>query len=340
MRAAARLTLLRRTVLGSWLIAGLLVSLCARAESPTEASETEFTAEVSVGYVLIPVTVRGRQGFVDSLDEEDFEVLVDGQPVEIDSFSLETDAPIDILVLQDLSGSMGLGGKLGYSQRLVNCLASDTGASDAFGLAAFGNGKFWVVVPPASPAREVVDAVSSFRGLGTTALHDAVSWIPELGRAGAGRRATVIVTDGVDNASRVSPEAAQLLLEDAAIPIYTVDLHATSDPESAISARELADRSQKELEAARIEELLRGFAQVSGGRYMAASPRDAAETVCRTIQDDLRRHYLIGFPTREVRSRRQHGIDIRVGGRKARKLALNFRRSYVGGDPAVSSGPF
>lgn len=318
-----------RTVVATSLIAPLLTTP-GGADGPRPQSqirppsETQFSAEVSVGYVLVPVTVRGRRGFVGDLEREDFEVEVDGRRVEIDSFSLETSAAIDLLLLQDLSGSMGLGGKIGYSQRFLQCLVDGARTGDVFGLAAFGNGRFWVSVPPASAGEALLEASRSFRPLGTTALHDAVSWIPELGRTGAGRRAAVIVTDGVDNASRVSSEAARLLLEDAAIPIYTVDLHSARD------VVELAD----EVDPAKIERLLRGFAEVSGGRYIAASPDSAAGPVCRTIQEDLRRHYLLGFPTRGARARTQHDIEVRIAGRRGRKLALKFRRSYVGGDPA------
>jgi len=294
------------------------------SDRETKSSGTQFSAEVSVGYVLVPVTVHNRRGFVADLALEDFDVTVDGREIEIDSFSLETSAPLDLLFLQDVSGSMAIGGKIGYSRRLLRCLVGGSQAHDTFGLAMFGNGRFWVSVPPASKGPELVQASLGYKPLGTTALHDAVSWIPELGRSGAGGRAAVIITDGVDNASRVSPEAAKRLLEDAAIPIYTIDLHSARD------VVELADPVDSE----KIERLLRGFAEVSGGRYIPAAPDSAAEPVCETIRDDLRRHYLLGFPTRG-RSPRQHDIDVRVGGRKARKMALKFRRSYVGGDPAT-----
>src|SRR5262245_55229853 len=75
---------------------------------PEDPSAT-FGEQVSVGYVLVPVVVRDGARYVQNLDREDFSLLVDGKRVRFDSFERRADAPTSLVLLQDLSGSMGTG---------------------------------------------------------------------------------------------------------------------------------------------------------------------------------------------------------------------------------------
>src|SRR5262245_41184625 len=96
----------RRRGLGAILmLAGLLFG----APGPGEAQEPqppEFSDQMSVGFVLVPVVVRAGAGFAKNLEQKDFRLLVDGKPVPIESFERRSDAPASLVILQDLSGSM------------------------------------------------------------------------------------------------------------------------------------------------------------------------------------------------------------------------------------------
>src|ERR1700753_2221703 len=75
-----------------------------------------FEDTVAVNQILVPVLVRTRSGFANSLKAKDFRLSVDDRPVPIQSFDERTEAPTSLVFLQDLSGSMGTGSKLEMSR--------------------------------------------------------------------------------------------------------------------------------------------------------------------------------------------------------------------------------
>lgn len=300
------------------------------AERPQEAAAAEtddatqreaavgFTEEISVGWVLVPVLVRNRSGrFITDLGAPDFELSVDGEPVEIASFERGRDAPMSVVVLQDLSGSMANGGKLEAGRRALTYLVAGARARDELAVAAFAGGRLTVDIPFTTDREAVAEAMDRWRAYGTTALHDAVAWIPEI--SGEGRhpkRAVLLVTDGVDNASTIAPEEARQIVERAHLPVYVVGLGSANDapvqPQADTYAR-----------------LLKQLARVSGGRYFAAeTPADVSRAV-RAALEDLRHEYVLGFPSGEG-ERQFRRIEVDVDG--SRHQALH-RLGYSGGPP-------
>ena len=60
------------------------------------------------------------------------------------------------------------------------------------------------------------EAVATWEAYGTTALHDAIARLPEIaGAARFPRRAALLITDGVDNASSISAAEARELVRRA-----------------------------------------------------------------------------------------------------------------------------
>jgi len=96
-----------------------------------------FSSEVSVSWVLVPVIVRGRNGYVENLRREAFRLRVDGQPVAIRDFERRAEAPVSLVVLQDVSGSMEALGKLAASRRAISRLVTLARPGDEIALATF-----------------------------------------------------------------------------------------------------------------------------------------------------------------------------------------------------------
>src|SRR5437868_14845317 len=70
------------------------------------------TIKVDVNLVNVLCTVRAKNGaLVGNLQKNDFQVLEDGKPQEIKYFTRETDLPLTIGMLVDVSGSQ---------ERLIN----------------------------------------------------------------------------------------------------------------------------------------------------------------------------------------------------------------------------
>lgn len=290
------------------------------AEAEPDSEGTAFQGSVSVGYVLVPVVVRARAGFADRLEKSDFELRVDGRIAAIESFESGADAPIGVLFLQDLSGSMGVAPKLQRSRTLIECILEQRRAGDEFAVASFSDEQLFVEVPFPGSAEAIGEVTSIWRGYGRTALHDAVAWLPDIVHSQSSpRRAVVLITDGVDNASEVGPQAARDEIRQAEVPVHVVGLETgsfeTLRPEGGKMYR-LADMLN-----------LIGWA-TGGGYHPIAGPADL-NAACSSIVDDLRHQYILGFSTSEESTPARHQLEVSLSG-KSQKMRIDHRRSYQG----------
>jgi Ca-activated chloride channel family protein len=288
--------------------------------SQTEPATPAFEEEVSVGYVLVPLVVRSGAGYADNLDQDDFRVLVDGKPVKVDSFERRSDAPASIVFLQDVSGSME-GSSLEASREAVRFFLDKAVQGDEFSIATFASGERQVDVPFTSDLSVLREAVGNWKGYGTTALHDAVAWVPEISAEGHNpKRFAVLVTDGIDNASRITPEKAREIVRQAQLPVYVIGLGSGSPYELSTEGEKIY----------RYADVLNLLASTTGGRYYAISNLEDLQEALTAIYSDLRHQYVLGFATGEGKSRqRELRVEVKSGDR-----TVLFRRGYKGPPPA------
>jgi Ca-activated chloride channel family protein len=318
---------------------GLAVAV-AVAVSLTPASEgisksdpnpdKAFEDTVSVGYVYVPIVVRSPKGYVSDLEREDFRLLVDGRPAVFDTFETGATAPVSVVVLQDLSGSMANAGKLEASREAVRYLLDQARPGDEFALAWFAGDIFQIDVPFTSDLAALREALDSWEAYGTTALQDAVAWLPRItpDRPGV-KRAALLITDGVDNASTVGADMARQLVREAELPVYVLGLG--SKP---VVPAEDNDEGEQKAEIQRFGELLDLLASMTGGRYHALSGPHELGQACAEMLEDLRHQYVLGFTTGGAGRARDHRLEVVVAGRGKRALA--FRSGYYGLDPEVN----
>lgn len=282
------------------------------------AQEAGFTEEVSVGYVLVPVVVRSGDGYVSNLDEEDFRLFVDDRAVSFDSFERRADAPLSVVFLQDLSGSMANGGKIEASREAVRFFLDQAQVADEFAIASFAGPYTQVEVPFTSDLAALEEAVATWDPYGKTALNDAVALLPEISEGGShAKRAAILVTDGADNASTLQPEVARSLVRQAQVPVYVLGMGSGSP----YSLNEQGGKLH------RYADVLNLLALMSGGRYFAiAGPNDLKEAIV-AIAEDLRHQYVLGFETTGRGKNDARRIRVEVDKRNVRVLS---RQSYHG----------
>src|SRR5215216_2982712 len=274
---------------------GLLLPLLAGlatvqpvASFSQEPPVSSFQDEVSVGLVLVPVVVRSGAGYAKNLDQGDFRLTVEGKRVAIESFERRADAPASVVLLQDLSGSMETNGKLGWSREVV---------------------------------RESSDR---WKAYGTTALHDVVASMPRISLEGRNpKRFALLVTDGVDNASRITPEQARAIVQEAQLPTYVLGL-GSGNP------YELTEGGKKIYRYADVLSLL---AAVTGGRYYSIASSEDLQKALAAILDDVRHQYVLGFSTGDgaVRFRK---LQVEIKDKAKDRRTIVFRRGYKGTPPA------
>jgi VWFA-related protein len=283
----------------------------------------EFSDEVSVGLVLVPVVIRAGAGYAKNLDKKDFQLAVEGRPVTIESFERRADAPASVILLQDLSGSMANGGKLAMSKEALHFFLDHALTGDELSIATFAGGQFDVEVPFTANQGALREASDRWEAYGTTALHDAVARIPEISLEGRNpKRFALLITDGVDNASRLTPDQARAIVLKAQLPTYVLGL-GSGDP------YELNQQGKKLYRYADVLSLL---AAVTGGHYYPITKHEDLQKALAEILDDVRHQYVLGFSTGDgaVKFR-----SLTVEVKKSRdRQAVVFRRGYKGTPPA------
>lgn len=294
-----------------------------QAQEPQEPA-AGFTEEVSVGYVLVPVVVRSGARYIKNLDEEDFRLLVDGRRVRIESFEQRAEAPASVMVLQDLSGSMENGGNIELSREAVRFFLDKALPGDEFAVATFASGSMQVEVPFTAEIPVVREAIQGWKAWGTTALHDAVAAMPSISSEGHNpKRFAILITDGVDNASRITPEQAREMVRQAQLPVYVLGMDSGNPFELSTEGKKIY----------RYADVLNLLATTSGGRYYPISGREDLDKALASILDDLRHQYVLGFATGEGPARQR---DLRVEVQAGDRTVL-FRRGYKGPPPAEFS---
>lgn len=287
------------------------------AAEQTAKPDSTFVDTVSVEQVLVPVVVRSGSRFVNNLTQADFELFVDDHPTTISSFERSSGAPVHTLVLQDLSGSMGGHPKLELSREIMGHLLATGKPGDLYSLASFAASGVEVSPEPTIERAAIEAWMAAWKAFGRTAIHDAISRIPELISADtAWRGAVLLITDGIDNASAIDPREARRLARLAEVPVHVVALVGRAPP--------------RDPEASWSSDPLRLLAWVTGGRFHSIEDPANVKGASEAFMQALRSQYILGFPTSGTGRVRPRSIRVEVRGKRRK---VSFRREYLGTAP-------
>lgn len=287
-----------------------------------------FSDSVEVHWVFIPVVVEVPKRRQD-LRIDDFQLAIDGNSVVIETFEDRRQAAMSLVFMQDLSGSMENRGRIAAGKKALELFAEAKLKEDEIEVVTFGGGTVVVQEPFTSEAQRVLRASTDWAGYGTTALHDAVTWLPDLSlEAQRLARAAVLITDGRDNSSHIEPDEARRRVGRTQLPVYAVDL-------SAYGSLSSADNTHPAGTDVEDAQALRALALGTGGRYY--QPRDELQFMIasREILSDLKRQYVLGFVAAGSYPEDHHKVEVAV---KGRKVSTRYRPSYYG-PPPLGIGP-
>lgn len=303
----------------------LIVLPLVAAPAPARQQVTGFGSTVNVQWVLVPVVVRSPRGYVNDLQQNDFKLSVDGRQVDIESFDNDERAPVRLIFLQDLSGSMGTSNRIQRSAKALEFFLARARPGDRFALGTFSEGTTQVEVPLTTNVSVLHEAIATWQPSGKTALHDAISWIPKIsGGQGAVRPAALLITDGVDNASAIDSNTARSIVRKAEIPVFTLGLDSGS-------AYMLGESGEK---VYRYADALNLLSVQTGGRYFPLQPTDDVITACLTILNDIRHQYVLGFQIRGDGPAKYHQIEVAL--KHPHRRTVTSRQGYHGAVPVRS----
>jgi VWFA-related protein len=195
------------------LVAALMAVLAVPLSGP-------FASGVSVVAVYASATDRrGEPGT--GLTARDFEILEDGQSQTVSVFAAG-DFPLSVAVALDRSFSMA-GPRLAVAKSAARTFLGQLRSEDEAAVLAVGSQVETVAALSTDRAAQY-DALARIDTFGTTGLYDAVIRAIELTQAGKGRRALVMLSDGVDRYSRATAESALEQARRSDVIVYPIAL--------------------------------------------------------------------------------------------------------------------
>ena len=281
------------------------------------AAAQDTVIKVNVNLVNVLCTVHNKAGgLVGNLGKSDFTVFEDGKQQEIKYFTRETDLPLTIGLLVDVSSSQ---------ERLIETERNAAHQffthvlrpkDEAF-LISFGAEAELLQDYTSSP-KLLLDGLNQLRlsvpvggvhpgpvptlqNTAGTILYDAVYLAAnEKLKSEVGRKAIVVITDGVDTGSRISRDKsieAALKADSIIYSIFYQDVAAYGPFGGGGGGRGELQRMSAE----------------TGGKVFDVDRRHTLDDAFREIQDEMRSQYSIGYtPTNSKKDGTFRKLELRV----------------------------
>jgi Ca-activated chloride channel family protein len=294
----------------------------AHTTSGTAAADTIVTVPVQINdemnlklrALFASVASFGKSNL--TLSQEDFQVFDNGVPQQLVTFGRD-ELPLTAVLLLDTSESMQ-GERLEAVRRGTRAFLDGMKPADEAMLALFSD-RLLHFTPFTSNKKELDSAIATTQAAGGTAVNDFLYLSLKLLDARQGQRVVVLFSDGSDVHS-VLPAADVLWKARAGQSLlYWIQLggkHLSFT--SAWRDFKGNDREFDELEKAVRE---------SGGRTLAINRVDELEGAFRTILQELRQQYALGYyPTTSKGDGKWHKVEVRLRGSGGR---VRTREGYA-----------
>ena len=280
------------------------------------AQTPSFRAAVDV--VSVTAVVRDSRGRpVNNLGREDFQVYERGRLRQIVQFKASDQGPISLGILFDVSGSMRGAAQMEAGRRAVEHILSWVNpAQDEVGLFSF-DAELRKEVDFTTDMAKVKTAVNSLTAIGQTSLYDAINkTAAALGNRPSPRRAVIVITDGIDTSSKLTPAQVSGMASAIDVPVYVIAVLSPLDHPGQDSAVVGA-------EASPVATHLSNLSYWTGGTlFMVSAPAHASQAA-RDLITELRHQYLIAFEA--AREPGWYELDVRT---RRRELTVRARSGY------------
>ena len=286
--------------------------------------------KVDVSVVNVLAAVRDKKGtLIPNLEQQDFTILEDGKPQPIKYFTRETNLPLTIGLLVDVSGSQ------------ENLIGIERSAASEFFAKVLGKKDEAFLIMFGPEAELLQDYTNSARllneGLNQLQVRSGVGGfgpgpVPTIGqprgtilydavylaandklRTETGRKVIVVITDGVDEGSRLTIEQAIEAAQKADAVIYSI---LYSDPRFRGPFGTFGGG----------EGYLRRMSDATGGHVFRVDRGHPLDQVFKDLQDEMRSQYSIGYtPLNDAKDGSYRKLDIKVANKD---MKVQARKGY------------
>jgi Ca-activated chloride channel family protein len=243
-------------------------------------SEDEGTLKIDTDLVTLTLTVTDYYGrYVSGLTKDAFTVFDNKEKQNISFFS-DSDAPVSIGILFDVSGSMS-GEKILKARNALSRFINTSHPRDEYYLIAF-NKRAQLLMDRTRDGEAVLNKLTLVQPKNNTALYDACYLgVERVSRGTHRKKALLIISDGQDNSSRYSFKEVRRLMKESDITIYSVGIIGGRDSSSMLGIQGQA--------------FLDELANVTGGKSFYPNTTVEMDEIFERIALELRNQYTIGY---------------------------------------------
>jgi Ca-activated chloride channel family protein len=320
MKRSAVVHSLKIATLVGVLLLGGIASAQTAGDVETPSPRPSFRSAVDL--VSVAAVVRDKRGqVVRNLSREDFEVFDNGVRRPIVEFSSGENGPISLAVLVDVSGSMAVASHLDAARQTLDLLLRRLReGQDEVALFSFDRGLNEHQSFTTNPAA-IRNALAGLRPFGITSLYDAVAETARrVETRDYKRRAILVLTDGVDTASRLSPGEVSAIASATDVPVYVMAVLSRIDHDAALEADTQATPTGQ----------LTNLASWTGGHAYVLSAPAHAVVATENVLSELRHQYVFAFEAAGPAGWRP--LDVRL---RKRELSVRARSGYFASQRAA-----
>ena len=306
-----------------------------RSQNGSNEVDEGSVVRVSTSLISVPAVVMDRNGrYIPNLKQEDFRIFEDGVEQKVAYFA-SVERPFTVALMLDVSGSTQ--SQLSEIREAANTFVSHLRANDRMMAVTF-DGQIHVLteaedVSAIRRSKLHIPAVTD-----GTVLYDAVDLVVKRMAQIPGRKAIVLMTDGVDQSSVATFKSTVNAIAEQDVLIYTVQYNTLPQLPQRLnqiknekSRRKIQERLMKGYAVS--EPYLRMLAEKTGGRFYKADDLSDVGPAFEAITSELGVQYSLGYyPKKNSGAGGERGIKVRV---RYPNLVVRARDSYTT-SPAIA----
>lgn len=279
---------IKRTLRYSALLVGILLTLSGFApyQQATPEPDSRIARITQVDTSMFPkvtvyISVTDASGEPTPVSLASIELKENGQVMQPDEIGgAEEIGPLTTMLVIDISGSMNHGDKLRAAKEAAIAYVEQARPSDQIGLISF-NTEIEYVQPLTADHLAVIEAIEALRAQDDTAMYDALGLGIEYLSSATGRKAVIVLTDGLDNRSKVNPLEVVRLIGPEGLSISTIGLGDPSQSTGAITSLN--------------EPALTSLAEAAGGAYGYANDAESLTALYQQLGRAMQSEYAITY---------------------------------------------
>lgn len=231
--------------------------------------------------IKVYVSVTNAAGEPLAVSASQLQLTENGQSVKTETVSGEGEVgPLTTLLIVDVSGSMNEGGKLTAAKSAAQAYVDQMRPGDQAGLVTF-NTQVKYVQEVTSDHAALSQAIANLKAFNDTAMFDAVAKGEVILATLPGRKAMIVLTDGLDNTSRYTAEEVFQGIGPTGLTISTIGL---GDPTKLGVSNAGLD-----------EAALKSMAERAGGVYSYTNDPDSLRSLYELYGRALQSEYVLTY---------------------------------------------